>query len=101
VIDDNVFSSGWSGRVNKNVEYVAYNKTSNKIVDVDLSAESGQWRLYEWDAATPGSLPIDHGVQSGGSSVTWDLNFHDSAIQIINLDSIKADPKPPSDVQIQ
>ncbi|MBT8440392.1 MAG: hypothetical protein KJO91_11740, partial [Gammaproteobacteria bacterium] len=98
-INDSVFSTGWSGRVNSNLEYVAYNKASSKTVNVDLSAESGQWQLYEWDASSPGSQPVSHGVQSGGSSVTWSLNFNDSAIQIISLDSIKADPKPPSDVQ--
>lgn len=107
VIDDSVFSSGWSGRVNKNVEYVAYNKSSAKSVVVDLSAESGQWQLYEWNASAPESIPVMQGMQSGGSSVTWKLNYNDSAIQIKKYDpnvesiNLQAAPKPPSNVQIQ
>lgn len=91
-INDDVFSSSWSGRVNKNVEYVAYNKSSQKIVDVDLTTESGQWQLFEWDASASGTNPVVHEVRSGGASVTWNLNFSDSAIQIKKYYPIDAAP---------
>jgi hypothetical protein len=92
VINDSVFSSGWSGRINTNVEYVAYNKSSQKFVGVDLTIESGQWRLFEWDASAPGARPVVHELRPGGSSVTWNLNFNDSAIRIIKSDTSNVVP---------
>jgi len=73
---------GWDGRAAAGAEYVAYSSNSSGTITVDLSGESGNWRLLEWDPA--GSLePIDRGVQAGGAVRTWNVAKGETAVVVM------------------
>ena len=92
VPEDSVFSTGWDGRVNAGVEYLAFSGTENAIT-VDLSDAPGAWRLLEWDPESGGE-PLDQGTRAGGGTATWSLSHAPSAIQIIPVDAdIPASPR--------
>jgi hypothetical protein len=78
---DGNFGSGWDGRAAVGGEYVAYSSNSAGSITVDLSGESGNWRLLEWDP-TDSLEPIDRGVQAGGAVRTWNVAKGEVAVVV-------------------
>jgi hypothetical protein len=71
VPDNSPFSRGWTGRVHRGVEYVAFSPVGGSIT-IDLSGEEGSWRLFDWDPSTS-SAPVDRGARKAGNSLTWSV----------------------------
>jgi len=86
VPNDAPFSSGWSGRVNPGVEYVAFSESSAGTITVDLSGQTGTWELLDWD---PGSslLPVSRGSRSGGGLVSWPVRTGECGARVSRVDS--------------
>jgi hypothetical protein len=82
VRDDSPFSSGWKGRKNPGVEYVAWKSGSSTSISVNLSGENGLWRLYEWNP-TSSSAGSDRGTKPAGNSVTWTVRSGECGVVIV------------------
>jgi hypothetical protein len=97
--DDSPFSSGWLGRINPGREYAAYNNSSGGSITVDLSGETGMWKLYDWEAEGNTSAQVmDRGEKQAGSSVTWTVRSGECGVRIVNTSTVGFNFVPDSDL---
>ena len=73
--------------------------TNNACADqvvVDLSAESDQWKLFDWD---PTSLlrPLDRGSQTAGADVSWTVRSGECGIRLVSCPVSPPANEPDSD----